>query len=67
MSAFYTPRAGRDTVAGLPRNGFRVFHLTRPVRGATYCLGKLILCFGISTHTPRAGRDAEGRCVAITM
>ena len=34
-----------------------VFLLTRPMRGATYCICNTIYIRSISTHTPHAGRD----------
>ena len=44
-----------DAFAGIAG---QLFQSTRPVRGATYILGQLVVGYVISIHAPRAGRDA---------
>ena len=59
------PLRGATITQALAKVREWVFQPTRPLRGATRPARQEILCLGISTHAPLAGRDSKS--VQITM
>ena len=58
--SIHPPRAGRDYRCTTTSATYLAFQSTRPVRGGTLSLPRLLHRRGISIHPPRAGRDAGG-------
>ena len=69
--SIHPPRAGRDYRCTTTSATYLAFQSTRPVRGGTLSLPRLLHRRGISIHPPRAGRDFHAlpliRSVAISI
>ena len=62
----HTPLAGRGATAPPTTNPYRVFQLTRPLRGVATAKAVIMGGSFISTHTPLAGRgEAQDRFCII--